>query len=260
MTETGITHSVITSTSAMREIDVVNKITVKKVDAVLNWIEKKQIQLDNVLIFGAYLTGAEIASRMCRKANVTVVDIYQHLSSLIDCRVDFFTDVKSIPCTHWSLIIDTTGLGGVDECTLSSLSCDALVIEDPCSDASDTDICSASTRLKILKNHPAEKKGLLVTSGLNTKTSGTMTMTVAVMRQAAVNAEKSAGTLYAVSSEGFPERILFKEQNIQKFYSLMKQPALIISSLNDADADSFLLESVSHIGSKVTEVQNNDSC
>lgn len=260
MTETGITSTVITSTSTLREWDLANEIAAKKADAVFAWIEKEHVSLSNVLIFGAYLTGAALASRLYRKAQVTVIDIYPHLAELIDGRIAFFTNISEVPCRRWSLIIDTTGLGGIDNQTLSSLCCDALIVEDPCSDASDICICSASNRQDILINHSARKKGLLRTTGLNTKTSGTMTLTIGAARRAAAEAEKLSGTLYAVSSVGFPERILFKEQDILQFQSVMSQPALRISSLKEADADAILRESLSRIHAEVMEVQTNDCC
>lgn len=260
MTETGITSSVITSTSTLREYDLANEIAAKKADTVLSWIEKEHLSLSNVLIFGLYFTGAALASRLDKKAKVTVIDIYPHLAELINGRIDFFTHISEVPCRRWSLIIDTTGLGGVDKQTLSSLYCDALIVEDPCSDASDICICSASNRREILMNHSAPKKGLLTTTGLNTKTSGTMTLTVAAARRAAAEAEKLCGTLYAVSAADFPERILFKERDMLQFQAVMSQPALRISSLKEIDVDAVLRESLSRIRTEIIEVETNDRC
>lgn len=254
MTETGITPAVFTNISTLRKSDIANAVTAKKTTAILEWIKKENLTPSSVLIFGVYLTGAALASKLCTAANVTVIDIYPHLAALLDCRIDFFTSVTETGREHWDIIIDTTGLGGVDEETLSRISCEALIVEDPCSDASDGCIRFASVRSEILERHPALKKGFLTTSGISTKTSGTMTLTITVSSRAASEAERLSGTLYAVSSGGFPEQILFKEQNLMKYQSVMNQPALFISSLKPVDADALLQGYLSQIHAVVRSV------
>lgn len=236
--ETGITPTVRTLTSTLQVRDILDTVANRKADAVLSWIEQQQIRPGCVLIFGAYLTGAGIANRLCNRANITVVDIYPHLSGLLSCSTDFFTSYTELPDQEWDLIVDTTGLGGVEESVLANLRTRALLTEEPCSDGSDMKIRACSTRKAILSRHAAPIKGVLQTGGLGTKTSGTMSLTHGVLSRAVQDACRIPGVLYSTTTAGFSERILFKEQNLLKFQESLNTPALIISTLGDQDQDT----------------------
>ena len=58
--EFGITRTVKTSFSKNTIYDITRNITDKKTNAVLRWMNEKEIFPENVLVIGAYLTGAEI--------------------------------------------------------------------------------------------------------------------------------------------------------------------------------------------------------
>ncbi len=249
--ETGITPTVRTLTSSMQVRDVLDAVAARKADAILSWIEQQQIQPGCVLIFGTYMTGAAIANRLCNRANSTVVDIYPHLSGLLNCRTDFFTDCGELPSQEWDLIVDTTGLGGVEESVLTNFRARALLTEDPCSDGSDAEIRACSTRETILSRHTAPVKGLLQTYGLGTKTSGTMSLTHGVLARAVKEACRIPGVLYSTTTAGFSERILFREQNLLKFQESLNTPALVISTLGNADADELLRRSLSRIQTRI---------
>lgn len=251
--ETGITGAVTTSISSYRTQDIIDAIAEKKADATLAWINRHNITPASVLIFGAYLTGAAVAAKLAGQGNVTIVDIHPYIIPLIDCRIDYFSTVADLPQQDWDLIIDTTGLGGIAASDLSKISAEALLIEDPCSDGSDMLIRNSSTRPSALSSHPATIKGMLWTSGLGSKTSGTMTLTIEVLARSASAACRMDGTLYSIAAADFFERTLFKEQNYQNFRKSLDHPALLISSLVPHDPDAILGQHLSLIYSEVRE-------
>ena len=251
--ETGITKTVTTSISSLRTQDIIDSIAGKKAETIFAWITRHNIVPTRVLILGAYLTGAAIASRLCGLGNITIIDIHPHLAPLINCRVSYFSTLADLQKQDWDLIIDTTGLGGISSSDLSAIPAGALLVEDPCSDGSDPLIQNCSTRLDVLTSHPAAIKGMLWTGGLNTKTSGTMTLTIEVLARSVDTACKMDGTLYSTAATDFFERILFKEQNYQKFRDSLNRPALLISSLVRQDPDTILIQHLSRISSKIRE-------
>ncbi|HJK77690.1 MAG TPA: SAM-dependent methyltransferase HcgC family protein [Methanocorpusculum sp.] len=255
--ETGITPAVTTSISSLRTRDILDAVAAKKADAVLAWISRRGITPARVLIFGAYLTGAAVAQRLCSRGNVTIVDIHPDLQPLIDCRVDYFSTRTDLPQQDWDLVIDTTGLGGISSSDLSSLSAGALLVEDPCSDGSDPRIRACSSRAEVLVSHPAAVKGMLQTGGINAKTSGTMTLTMEVLRRAADDAVNTDGVLYSSTATDFFERILFKEHNYPKFRDTLSRPALLISALTAQDADTLLRDQLARIRSEVREPETD---
>ena len=109
--DTGITSEVFTVTSRMRVEDVVKKITEIKCNAALDWINSLNVNIENSVVVGAYLTGIELSKRLKRISNVTVIDIYPHLEKFVEKDVEFDSDLMKIKDAN--LVVDTTGLGGL---------------------------------------------------------------------------------------------------------------------------------------------------
>ncbi|ABD39999.1 conserved hypothetical protein [Methanospirillum hungatei JF-1] len=90
-------------------------------------------------------------------------------------------------------------------------------------------------------------KGILRTFGLGSKTSGTMTLTLEVIRSSMNAALQEEGVLYCSSHLDFFERMIFKENDLDKFFTQLLRSALIISSLKDVDPDAILKRYLSRI-------------
>ena len=75
-------------------------------------------------------------------------------------------------------MIDTTGFGGINVEQSSKFDVDAFIIEDPVAEDNDPllkDKNNIDERLNVVKS---PNKAIIKTEGINTKTSGTMTLTI----------------------------------------------------------------------------------
>ena len=103
-------------------------------------------------------------------------------------------------------------------------------------------------RLNAVKS---PNKAVLKTKGIDTKTSGTMTLTIGVLTHVLNECFKKDGVLYSACEMGFYEEIIFKEKNIPKFIELAKRKALKISTINLFNPDDFILNELNNIESKM---------
>lgn len=253
--ERGITEEVYTLYSGMGVDDIVNLIGNAKCEATLNWVKSLDVDLEKTVIVGAYITGLKLAEQFKDFSEVTVIDIHPHLKSLLGDDVHFTDDLTRI--SDADLVIDTTGLGGLSpESVREFVNSDVSVflVEDPTSDGSDNSIIQKNNTMNRIELASSSHRGILKTGGLNTKTSGTMTMTIEILRKGLNDLLNSNGVLYGVAGMNFYEGVLFKEKNHQKFRELMKEPALIISALQPISPDDALEEYLQKIDSVVADV------
>lgn len=252
--ETGITPAVTTIFSGFTVSDIIDAIVEKKVAAVCGWIDTVGVRPEQTLIVGSYLTGARLANRLVERSSVTVVDIYPHLRHLLDRRVSFHTTLAGLEAAGWDLIVDTTGLGGVSPEEILRLNTpEAFLVEDPCSDGSDRTIRKTSRSSLILGLIPAPEKGALYTAGLGARTSGTMTLTMAVLFCSMRDTLQEEGVLYSTAAMEFYERVLFQEKDPGRFRELLDRPALAVSTLSGIDCDGIIAGNLALIRSQVEE-------
>ena len=253
--ERGITEEVFTLYSGIAVGDIVNRIGEIKCEAAINWIHSSQINVEETVIVGAYITGMKLAEQCKNFSNVTVIDIQPHLKHLLSDDVEFSDDLTLIK--NADLIIDTTGLGGLSPETVReyvNMEESIFLAEDPTSDGSDTQIIEKSNIQHRVEVAGSKYAGILKTSGLNTKTSGTMTLTMEVLRKSLEDILKSEGVLYGVAGMNFYEGVIFKEKDHDKFHSLLDEPALIISALQPLSSDDIIEGYLDKISSGVGNV------
>ena len=105
--------------------------------------------------------------------------------------------------------------------------------------------------LQWLNAVKSENKAIIKTQGINTKTSGTMTLTIGVLTNALNKSLKKEGVLYSACEMGFFEEVIFKEKDIAKFIKLADKQAMKISTINPFDCDDLLNEEIDKIHSKI---------
>jgi hypothetical protein len=280
--ETGITSTVTTTYSSLSIWDIIKIIAGKKSEAVNKWINSISTQVERSVIAGTYLTGASLAQKLIKRneiKEVEVLDIYSHLSQLLNASWEIESEYEPINKINNSennndkilfstnldhlktgdMVIDTTGLGGIDVNQVKELnSCHVFLAEDPSSDGSDDLIQSKNFTQQRLEASSAIHRGRIFTSGLGSKTSGTMTLTLDVLRKSIEEVLKKEGVLYAVASLDFYEGILFKEKNVEKFLETLQRPAMVASSLKPIDLDSILNQQMKKITVDIIEYVMED--
>ena len=97
----------------------------------------------------------------------------------------------------------------------------------------------------------ASNKAILKTKGINTKTSGTMTLTIGVLTNALQESQKREGVLYSACEIGFFEEVIFKEKNIPKFVELVSKNAMKISTIDPFSCDDLIKTQLDKIESKM---------
>lgn len=271
-TETGITPTVTTSYSNLTILDIIRTIAGKKSDAVVEWINSIPTDIEKSVIAGTYLTGASLAHKLIQneKSNeVEVIDIYPHLNKLLSVswdpqsypvetgnnkksKIHFSSDLSHLK--NGNMVIDTTGLGGIEIEQVKELdSCKVFLAEDPTSDGSDEVIQSKNFTSQRLEASRAPYKARIFTSGLKSKTSGTMTLTLDVLRKSLEEVLKEEGVLYAVASLDFYEGILFKEKDAEKFLQTVNRPAMVVSSLKSVNLDDVLTRYMEKVNVNIIE-------
>jgi len=254
--ETGITETVKTFFSSLTVGDIVRRISHLKSSAVIGWLDDARFEPENALIIGSYFTGAAISGVLdCR---VTVADINPQTRFLLRGDVDFREGIHGLN-GDWDLIVDTTGIGGVTPEELSGFTAGAFIVEDPTSDGSDETIMGYNSTAERLEAVEADLKASLRTLGLGAKTSGTMTLTVEVLRRSMADALECRGVLYATATLRFFERILFRERDPQGFLRDLESPALTVSSLGDISCDEIIDVNLGMIRSEVTEEDGDNN-
>ena len=276
--DTGISSEVFTVKSSIRLIDIFNLILEKKANAVLdlfNKLDNEEIinKESSIIIIGTYFTGIAIAKYLSFNnfKDITIVDIYPHLDGLIDSKlgnpliskemtkeeglienfknIKFSSDLDLIK--NADAVIDTTGLGGINESQSEAIFTKLFLIEDPIAEENDAllkDKNNIYNRANMVNSY---NKYVLKTKGLNTKTSGTMTLAIDVLRQSMNRILAKEGVLYCASEMTFYEEIIFKEKDLDKFFRLIESPVIKVSTIKPFDCDDIINEFIDEIFSEI---------
>lgn len=257
--DTGITSEVLTIKSETRLFDIFNEIILKKSEAVFDHIESLDISADSrIIVIGTYFTGVGIVKRLSEKyENILLIDIYPHLEGLLYTdlggqlknEVDFSSDLDLI--YTGDVVIDTTGFGGISVEQSSRFDVDAFIIEDPVAEDNDELLAEKNNIHDRLEAVTATDKAVIKTMGINTKTSGTMTLTIGVLTNLLNRILKKEGVLYCACEMGFLEEIIFKQKDIDRFIELADVNALKVSTIKPFDLDELISEDISRITSKM---------
>ena len=274
--DTGISSEVFTVKSTIKLVDIFNLILEKKASAVLDLfnglIDNEIINKESpIVIIGTYFTGIAIAKYLsCNNYyDITIVDIYPHLEGLIDSKlgnpiseeneengfsenfrnIKFSSDLSLIK--NADIVIDTTGLGGINESQSGAIYTKVFLIEEPIAEENDALLKDKNNIYKRASLVNSYHKYVLKTKGLNTKTSGTMTFTIDVLRQSMNRILSKDGVLYCSSEMTFYEEIIFKEKDLDKFFKLIESPVIKVSTILPFDCDDIIKEFIDEISSEI---------
>lgn len=257
--DTGITSEVFTIKSETRLIDIFNNIINKKSEACLNYIDNLNLDKNNkIVVVGTYFTGVGIVKKLSEKYNnILLIDIYPHLKELLDTpiggnyknSINFSTDLELIKTGD--VVIDTTGFGGLNVEQSSEINVEVFLIENPVAEDNDSLLKDKNNIHERINAVNASNKAILKTKGINTKTSGTMTLTIGVLTNALQKSQKREGVLYSACEMGFFEEVIFKEKNIPKFVELVSKNAMKISTIDPFSCDDLIKTQLDKIESKM---------
>ncbi|ADG12807.1 SAM-dependent methyltransferase HcgC family protein [Methanocaldococcus infernus] len=259
----GITEKVLTIETKTKVIDVIQSIAEKKFNAIKRFLEGEEFK--EAIIFGVYLWGNLVAQKLSGYAeNIYLVDIHEFMKEFINTNAKFLSlnDLKLKMMKNEvnpDLLIDLTGLGGVEPEFLAKFSPKVAIIEDP-KGVFDTEIYeldNTDERAFYLLNK-AEKIGLLRTyrKAKVSKTSGTMTLTIDTIVDSSKDIMALDGVLYAIPNLRYYEGILFHNKDVYKFLDEVSKPAITISSITDVSekAEKILNKNIDLIHSFVDDV------
>ena len=133
----------------------------------------------------------------------------------------------------------------------SKIDAEAFIIEDPIAEENDSALKEKNNIHERLNAVKSPNKALLKTQGIDTKTSGTMTLTIGVLTDLLNEFLKRNGVLYCACEMGFFEEVIFKEKNIPKFIELANANAIKISTIEPFDLDEQIMEEIDKINSKM---------
>lgn len=88
------------------------------------------------------------------------------------------------------VVIDTTGFGGLTVEQSSEINAEVFLIEDPVAEDNDRLLKDKNNIHKRINAVNAPNKAILKTKGIDTKTSGTMTLTIGVLTNALHESQK----------------------------------------------------------------------
>lgn len=257
--DTGITSEVFTIKSETRLIDIFNNIINKKSEACLNYIDNLNLDKNTkIVVVGTYFTGVGIVKKLSEKYNnILLIDIYPHLKELLDTNIggnyknsiNFSTDLELIKTGD--VVIDTTGFGGLNVEQSSEINAEVFLIEDPVAEDNDSLLKDKNNIYERINAVNASNKAILKTKGINTKTSGTMTLTIGVLTNAFQESQKREGVLYSACEMGFFEEVIFKEKNIPKFVESVSKNAMKISTIDPFSCDDLIKTQLDKIESKM---------
>lgn len=257
--DTGITSEVFTIKSETRLIDIFNNIINKKSEACLNYIDNLNLDKNTkIVVVGTYFTGLGIIKKLSEKYNnILLIDIYPHLKELMDTNIggnyknsiNFSTDLELIKSGE--VVIDTTGFGGLTVEQSSEINAEVFLIENPVAEDNDSLLKDKNNIHERINAVNASNKAILKTKGINTKTSGTMTLTIGVLTNALQESQKREGVLYSACEMGFFEEVIFKEKNIPKFVELVSKNAMKISTIDPFSCDDLIKTQLDKIESKM---------
>ena len=257
--DTGITSEVLTIKSETRLLDIFNEIIEKKSQAVFEYVESLNFDINaRIIVIGTYFTGVGIVKKLSEKyENILLIDIYPHLEGLLYTDiggklkndVDFSSDLDLI--YTGDIVIDTTGFGGINVEESSKLDVDAFIIEDPVAEDNDEVLGKKNNIHERMDAVKSPKKAIIKTKGIDTKTSGTMTLTIGVLTNLLNKFQEMDGVLYCACEMGFFEEVIFKEKDIDKFIELTDVNAVKVSTISPFDLDEMIGEEISKINSKM---------
>lgn len=257
--DTGITSEVLTIKSETKLIDIFNEIISKKADAVFDYIESLNISsASKIVVIGTYFTGVGIVKKLSEKyTNILLIDIYPHLEELLSSEVggklknnvNFSSNIDLI--YSGDIVIDTTGFGGINVEQSSKFDVDAFIIEDPIAEDNDDILKEKNNIYERLKAVESPNKAIIKTKGINTKTSGTMTLSIGLLTTVLNKCLEKEGTLYSACEMGFFEEVIFKEKDINKFIELINVNALKVSTIKPFNCDDIIREELNKISTKM---------
>jgi hypothetical protein len=128
-----------------------------------------------------------------------------------------------------------------------------FIIEDPVAEDNDKLLKEKNNIHDRLDAVTAENKAIIKTKGIETKTSGTMTLTIGVLTNVLNKCLEREGVLYSACEMGFFEEVIFKEQDIDRFISLVDRPALKVSTINPFSCDELITEEINKINCDLNE-------
>ena len=240
-------------------IDIFIDIIKIKSDAVFDYIESLNIDANSkIIVIGTYFTGVGIVKKLSEKyENITLIDIYPHLEDMLHTslggelknKVNFTSNLDLI--YTGDIVIDTTGFGGINVEQSSKFDVEAFIIEDPIAEDNDNLLAEKNNiheRLDVVKS---QNKAIIKTKGINTKTSGTMTLTIGVLTNLLNGFQKREGVLYCACEMGFLEEVIFKEKDIDKFMELADVNAFKVSTIEPFSLDELIKEEISKITTKM---------
>lgn len=259
--DTGITSEVLTIKSETLLIDIFNEIISKKSEAVFDYIESLNMSPDvKIVVVGTYFTGVGIVKRLSEKyTNILLIDIYPHLEELLYTeiggklknKVEFASNLDLI--YSGDIVIDTTGFGGITPEQSEKFDVKSFIIEDPVAEDNDELLANKNNILKRLSNVKSPNKAIIKTKGIDTKTSGTMTLTIGILTNVLNRCLENEGVLYSACEMGFFEEVIFKEQDIGKFMKLVDRQAVKVSTINPFSCDELIENEIQKIYCDVNE-------
>lgn len=257
--DTGITSEVFTIKSETKLIDIFNEIIFKKSEAVFNYIESLNIDANaKIVVIGTYFTGVGIVKRLSEKyENILLIDIYPHLEELLYTqlggslknKIEFSSNLDLI--YSGDIVIDTTGFGGINVEQSSKFNVDAFIIEDPVAEDNDELLKAKNNIHERLNAVNSPNKAIIKTMGINTKTSGTMTLAIGILTNLLNRCHGKEGVLYSACEMGFFEEVIFKEKDIAKFIELTNVNAFKVSTINPFSLDELIAEELDKINSEM---------
>jgi hypothetical protein len=259
--DTGITSEVFTIKSEIRLIDIFNEIISKKSEAVFDYIESLNIDINaRIIIIGTYFTGVGIVKILSEKyANILLIDIYPHLEEMLETEiggelknpVEFSSNLDLI--YSGDIVIDTTGFGGINVEQSSIFDVEAFIIEDPVAEDNDKMLKNKNNIKNRLAAVKSPNKAIIKTKGINTKTSGTMTLAIGVLTNVLNCCLEREGVLYSACEMGFFEEVIFKEHDIAKFVELTDRQAIKVSTIDPFSCDEIIENEIARIHCDVNE-------
>lgn len=257
--DTGITSEVFTIKSETKLIDIFNEIISKKSDAVFEYIESLNFDsLTRIVVIGTYFTGVGIVKKLSEKyENILLIDIYPHLEGLLHTDlggtlkndVEFSSDLDLI--YSGDVVIDTTGFGGINVDESSKFDVESFIIEDPTAEDNDILLKKKNNIHERLNSVKSPNKKIIKTTGIDTKTSGTMTLTIGILTNLLNKFNEKEGVLYCACEMGFYEEVIFKEKDIDKFIDLISVNAFKVSTINPFDLDESIRNEINKINTKM---------
>lgn len=255
--DTGITNEVFTLKSEIELIDIFNEIIEKKADKVLQWALNFE-KTDKVVVIGTYFTGIGIVKKLSRHFDsIMLIDIYPHLEELLHTPIGGNISEEELSKITFSnnldliysgdVVIDTTGFGGITVDQSKRFDVKGFLIEDPIAEDNDILLQNKNNIYDRLNAVKSFNKAVIKTKGIDTKTSGTMTLSIGVLNNSLNQSLARKGVLYAACEMGFFEEIIFKERNISLFLENIIKPALKVSTIDLFNCDEILKEQLDSI-------------